>query len=354
MEVDLAAIGSDPEFGDGSRTLTEAFLTAAGALGRAPQLVYDVHPGVRGGGFTWRRVEALRALTASRRVHVPSSRSLWVVSTRASDGYPASTTRRPYSCWIGTTIESEWRGRRATMKPLHRAAAGLSISPLRKLERHVLRHARAVYAISAASRDDVAAAGSREDVGVLSIPIDIERFTPAADTEWRRALEDPSIIFVGRADDPRKNIALLLEVARLLPDVRVVLAGAPPVAAVPPNVKILGRVPDVAGVLRTGVLFALPSHQEGFGIVVAEALACGLPVVTTPSGGPEELVRESGGGRVTETFDPGEFAAVAGSLLERPEDLTAMRERGRAFVERVHSPAAFREALATALAKDEM
>jgi hypothetical protein len=39
-------------------------------------------------------------------------------------------------------------------------------------------------------------------------------------------------------------------------------------------------------------------------------------------------------------------------LLERPDNLSLMRHRGRAFVERAHSPAAFRSALADALAKD--
>jgi glycosyltransferase involved in cell wall biosynthesis len=352
MELDLAAVGRDPQFGDGSRAQIEAFLREARTLGHVSQLVYDVHPGVRGATLSWQRVEALRALTAPRRVHVPPSRSLWVVSTHASDGYPASSSGRPFSCWVGTTVESEWRGRKGAMRTLRRAAAGLSVSTLRNLERKVLDRATSVYATSAASRDDVAAAGDRADVGILPIPIDLDHFTPAPDDEWRRTLDNPTMIFVGRSDDPRKNVGLLLEVARLLPDVRFVLAGAPPVGGTPPNVTVLGRVGDVAAVLRSGSIFALPSRQEGFGIVVAEALACGLPVITTPSGGPEQLARDSNGGRVTESFDPGEFAAVARSLLERPDNLSLMRHRGRAFVERAHSPAAFRSALADALAKD--
>jgi glycosyltransferase involved in cell wall biosynthesis len=352
MEVDVAAVGRDPQFGDGGRAQIEAFLRGSGTLGRTSQLVYDVHPGVRGGTISWRRLEALRARTAPRRVHVPPSRSLWVVSTHASDGYPALSSGRPFSCWVGTTVESEWRGRSGAMGRLHRAAASLSMPTLRNLERHVLDRATSVYATSSASRDDVAAAGNRADVGILPIPIDLDHFAPAPDAEWRCTLDNPMMIFVGRSDDPRKNITLLLEVARLLPDVRFVLAGAPPVGGVPPNVTVLGRVVDVAAVLRSGSIFALPSRQEGFGIVVAEALACGLPVITTPSGGPEGLVRDSEGGRVTESFDPGEFASVARSLLERPDDLSQMRKLGRAFVERVHSPAAFRHALAGAFAKD--
>jgi D-inositol-3-phosphate glycosyltransferase len=353
MKLDLAAISRDPRFGDGGHAQTEAFLEGATALGRTSRLLYDVHPGIRRGGLTWRRVEALRSFTAARRVEVPASRSLWVVSTHASDGYAAISAGRAYACWIGTTVDSEWRGRKSGMRATHRAAAGLSIPALRALERQVLRRADAVYATSAASREQVAAAGRREDVEILRIPIDVARFSPAPDTLWRQALDAPTIVFVGRADDPRKNVALLIAAARLLPDVRVLLAGARPLAVLPPNVRAIGRVPDVPAILRTGVVFALPSRQEGFGIAAAEALACGLPVITTPSGGPEELIRESRGGVVTETFDADEFAAVARSMLERPDELAAMRERGRAFVERIHSPAAFRIALAPALARSE-
>ena len=98
------------------------------------------------------------------------------------------------------------------------------------------------------------------------------------------------LTFVGRSDDTRKNLPLLLDafalVRRERPSARLRLVGSPPPGPVPPGVDVVGVVADVAAELRRAALFVLPSTQEGFGIVAAEALAAGLPVLTTPSGGP--------------------------------------------------------------------
>jgi glycosyltransferase involved in cell wall biosynthesis len=100
--------------------------------------------------------------------------------------------------------------------------------------------------------------------------------------------------------------------------------------------------------VRDASLFVLPSRQEGFGIVAAEALACGVPVITTPSGGPEELVRASGGGVVLGGCTPEELAETAAELLGDPARLAAMRSSGREYVAREHSPERLRALLAEA------
>src|SRR6185312_7159030 len=147
-------------------------------------------------------------------------RSLWVVSTNAAHGYPALRSGRPYSCWIATGLEDEWAGRRPGLRPSRRLAIRVNAPVLRPLERRVLRGAARVYGISPSSAASVARAGGLavDDVGILPIPVDLDRFTPAPDQEWQASLERPVLAFVGRADDSRKNAQLLLDALALLPD----------------------------------------------------------------------------------------------------------------------------------------
>jgi glycosyltransferase involved in cell wall biosynthesis len=353
VSVDLAVVSRDPLFGGGGLAQTNAFLDGARELGRVPTLVYDMHPGLRGPRVTWRRVESLRQRTAHRRTDVRQARSVWVVSTHATDGGPALKAAKPFACWIGTTVAAEWAGRAPALEMPRRILAGMSNRPLLTHERRVLMRASSVYATSLSSRDALASASGRDDIKIMRIPIDSRRFSPAPDERWRSTLGQPTVIFVGRADDPRKNVDLLLETARRLPDIRVILVGAPPRVPLPSNVVSTGFVADVVPELRRATVFALPSRQEGFGIVVGEALASGLPVVTTPSAGPEELVRASGGGVVTSTFEVDEFASTLESLLGDPQRLEEMRRLGRLYVAAEHSPERFRQDLSDALLSTE-
>ncbi len=356
MPFDLAVLGQDPRFGGGGHAQTEAFLSAARALGREPELLYDPHPGLGGPRLTWRRVEGLRQLGAARRLAQPArkARSLWVVATLAQHGGAAPRTGRPYACWIGTTIDSEWAGRRPGLGPARRALASASVPMLRRTERGVLRGASRLYATSPASRASVArAAGVSESVvSVLPIPVDTQRFSPEEDAAWLERLSRPVIGFLGRIDDPRKNVELLVRafgrVRGELPAARLRLIGPGGLNDHGPGIETTGFVNDVAPPLRECALLVSTSRQEGFGIAVAEALACGVPAIATPSGGPEEMLESSGAGRVLGTWSERELADEIVDLLRDEPTLRELRARGRAYVERDHAPERLRELLAAA------
>ena len=345
--IDLAVVTQDPRFGGGALAQTEAFVTAARTLGRDPELLHPRFvPLVDSAAQI---VESLRLAGPVRR-----ARSAWVVAAAAPYGAAAPRSGRPYAAWIGTSLEQEWASRRSHLRSSRRLALRLNAPVLRRLERRVVRGATRLYATSPTSRAALADVAGVDPaaVGILPIPVDLDRFKPAPEAVWLERLERPTVVFVGRGDDPRKNVDLLLAAWPIVrgqrSDVRLRLIGRPPAQRLPDGVDAAGVVPSVAEELRGATLLALPSRQEGFGIVVAEALASGVPAVVTPCGGPEELVRASGGGTVLADFDPGTLAEAIVAALADPPRLAEQRVRGRAYVKAHHSPARLRAALATA------
>ena len=149
---------------------------------------------------------------------------------------------------------------------------------------------------------------------VIPPPVDTHAFQPGGE----RA-EHPTVVCPADAGEPRKRVPMLVSAfarvrrehprARLLLDRRTAARLHDPqagVEAVPMD--------DLPAIYRAAWVGALPSWGEAFGLVLAESLACGTPVVGTNDGGiPEVLGSDDGVGRLFDRDDP---AGLERALLE--------------------------------------
>lgn len=131
-----------------------------------------------------------------------------------------------------------------------------------------------------------------------------------------------------------KGIQYLIEAARTLKDAPVQFTIVGPigitdyaVANAPPNVNFVGRVPrnETESWYHSADVFVLPTLSDGFAITQLEAMAHGLPVVTTPNCG--KVVTDGVDGFRVPPRSTEALVEVFENLLEKPERLEHMGER---------------------------
>ena len=161
----------------------------------------------------------------------------------------------------------------------------------------------------------------------------------------------PVVGFVGRIE-PRKAPLDLVRAAPAIrdavPGVRLVVVGDDPYAGDPgylatvehdaraAGVERYGWVENGPGLMRHLDVLVLPSRQEPFGTVLAEAMAVGTPVVATRVGGLAEVVEDGVTGRLVEPGDPVALAGAVVDVLARRAELSAPAQ---ASVARFHTTA---------------
>lgn len=181
---------------------------------------------------------------------------------------------------------------------------------------------------------------SAERIVPLWNGIDIDRF------DYRGPSTVPVGISVARLS-PEKDFATLLRAVWILvkdrPEFRLQIVGdgseRPKLEALcrelrlEDHVQFLGERSDVPELLRNAGFFVSSSKSEGISLTILEAMAVGLPVVTTRVGGSPEIVVDGGTGRLVDSQCPDQLALAMRDMLNDVDAWPVMGQLGRSRIE---------------------
>ena len=313
-----------PEVRRGTERMVHEVSRGLIALGHSPRVVTS-HRGLPGTGeeegVPVLRVprppdgQLRRRFMEDHTTHVPFS----YLALRAG-GYDVA------HAWFTTDGAAAARWRRETGRPAVHSYMGIpdhtGLMWRRRRAQYTVRAIAETYATVALG--EYAAEQFRHWLGhdpwIINPPVDTETFRPGPERT-----EAPTIVCAAAVEEPRKRVDLLI---RAMPLVRKEHPKAQLLVNRPRDPHLAAATEDVAtGVIladmddRTelGRLYAsawvsaLPSHSEAFGLVLAEAMACGTPAVGAAAGGIPEVIESDAVGR---TFEGDDEQAVARALLE--------------------------------------
>ena len=205
------------------------------------------------------------------------------------------------------------------------------------------RRLRRALAVSEAAREYI---GRHFDGPVDIVPngVDLSRFRPGIAAAVPREDDEPTILYVGRFD-PRKGLPELVEACTILArdgvPFRLLLVGdgalrgtIERMASRGPlqgRVRFEGRVGNdrLPAYYASADVFCSPARGgESFGLVLLEAMACGVPVVATDLPGYRTVVTPDLDGEIVAPRDPVGLAAGLGRLLRDPRRRARLRAHG--------------------------
>jgi glycosyltransferase involved in cell wall biosynthesis len=206
----------------------------------------------------------------------------------------------------------------------------LGITQLHRYQESIaFRRAGTIVAVSERVRDEIAATGvDRRKIQVIHNGVDLDEFSPGVALRSKLGLPARGILvlFAGDMTTPRKNLDSLLHAIVDLDDVHVAAVGLlrgneyPSMAkklGLDGRVHFLGYRRDIADIMRAVDLFVFPSRYEACSLVLLEALASALPVITTSTAGGAEIVARAGGVVIE---DPNSIAEIRSSIASISSD----------------------------------
>lgn len=213
-------------------------------------------------------------------------------------------------------------------------------------EKQAFLKAKVVVAVSQRVKQELVDIGvPKEAIRVILCGVDLQEFSPgSADRQkWSLPEQVPLALFVGDIRLNRKNLDTVLHALVQVPELHLAVVGTiegspyPQLAAqleLSARVHFLGNPQNVVPeLMRTADLFVFPSRYEPYGLVVIEAMASGLPVITATTTGAAEIVTPECGVVLSDTEDKEALARALSTIACDRDRRLQMGKAARAIAQ---------------------
>lgn len=212
-------------------------------------------------------------------------------------------------------------------------------------EKQAFQKAQVIVAVSQKVAQELENIGvRRSQIQVIVNGVDLEEFSPGV--ACRQTLGLPEnvtlALFAGDIRTSRKNLDTVLRALVKVPSLHLAVVGSTEASPFPAmaeslglnqRVHFLGYRRDIAQLMRAVDLFVFPSRYEACTLVLLEALASGLPVITATATGGAELVTPECGVVLPDSDDTDALADALSSMMSNPIRMQQMGKAARAVAE---------------------
>lgn len=292
----------------------------------------------------FRSLDGVSMAFSLRRVVARLRRERGIGLLDAHFAYPSGYAAMRVGRWLGLPVTITLRG----TETRH-----LQDPALRPLAVAAVKGAKGVFSVSDSLRKLFIAEGVPGDhIHVVGNGVDLEKFKPIDRTEARRSIGLPEdakvLVSVGGLVDRKGFHRVIAQLPRLItsfPDLHYVVVGGPSPEGdngpalraqvrslgLEDRVRFTGPLPSdkVHVPLSAADVFVLATANEGWANVFLEAMACGLPVVTTAVGGNAEVVSSPDLGTIVPFGDADALHAALAQALDRRWDRQRIIEYAR-------------------------